>query len=186
MAMVSPTWTGTSQLGSHPDVPGNYDRDRFHGRGGDHERRAVRARSNHGRIDLDHGRHRHTRRYRLLFSRRCRDDPHSGNAIGVPLDRDEDADAVPRPFQHSILRGPEDGRARSAPAGHEPWFLGCEPELPLRRNPEILRVPDDDTNALTGERGPAVRCTRQDAPSWNSGYLPPETRLATRTSSPAV
>src|SRR6266446_3404898 len=23
-------------------------------------------------------------------------------------------------------------------------------------------------------------------PSWNSGYLPPETRLATRTSSPAV
>src|SRR6266480_3609839 len=163
VAMVSPTWTGTSQPGSHADVPGNYDRDRLPGRGRDHERGAVRTRSDDSGIDLDHGGHRHTRGYRFLFSRRYRDDPHPGNAIGVPLDRNEDADAVSCPLQHSILRGPEDGRARSAQAGREPRLLGREPELPLRCNPEVLRVPDDATNAPAGERGPVVRCARGGA-----------------------
>jgi len=79
----------------------------------------VRARSDDSGIDLDHGLHRHTRGYRLLLSRRHRDDPHPGHVVGLSLDRNEDAYSVPCHFINSIHPRSEDGRARPAAAGGE-------------------------------------------------------------------
>ncbi len=147
-----------------PDGAGDHDRHRFPRRGRDHEGGLDRARADHRRVDLDHRGDRNPDRGRLLLPRGHRHGDDTHRALGVPLDRAQNA--------HRVLRQPYGGvsskcrpaRSRAARDGGREGVCRSQHELQRHRRGQDFRIPHGDPLARPRQYPPAFRSWAVERP----------------------